>query len=163
MRRRRYLLRSSFSLVEVVLALGIVSVTVLATIGLLAVANDTNKKARDEDLAARLAANEFDRLSALSASSSFWTTRPLTYGTRYFSNNLTDLGIDRPTALTNGAVYQMQISFIEAASSANPSPSPTPPKGTADVVANAEVRYPAQAPAANQTVVRFTTLMNFPN
>jgi len=153
----------AFSLVEVVLALGIVSISVLATIGLLAVANNTNKTAREEGLAARLAANEFDRLNGLSASSSFWTTRPLTYSTRYYSNNLTDLGTDRTTALTNGAVYQMQISFVEGPSAANPSPSPTPPIGTADVVANAEVRFPVQAAAANQTVFRFTALMNFPN
>jgi len=162
-RPRRHLFRFSFSLVEVVLAVGIVSISVLATIGLLAVANNTNKKARDEGLAARLAANEFDRLSALSASSSFWVTRPLAYNTRYYSSNLTDLGTDRSAALTNGAIYQLQISFIEAPSTANPSPSPTPPTGTADVVANAEVRFPVQAAAANQTVFRFTALMNFPN
>lgn len=163
MNNKQRLSNSSFSLVEVVLALGIVSVTILTTIGLLAVANDTNKKARDEGFAARLAANEFDRLNSLSASSSFWSTRPLTYGTRYYSSDLKDLGIDRPAALTNGAIYQLQIAFVEAPSAANPSPSPTPPTGTADVVVNAEVRYPAQAAAANQTVFRFTTLMNFPN
>jgi type II secretory pathway pseudopilin PulG len=149
--------------VEVVIAIGIVSFSVLATIGLLAVGNDTNRKARDEGSAARLAANEFDRLNSLSSSSSFWTARPLTYSTRYYDDNLTDLGIDRPTALANGAVYQFQISFIEAPSPANPNPSSTPPTGTADVVVNAEVRYPVQATAANQQVFRFTTLMNFPN
>jgi type II secretory pathway pseudopilin PulG len=162
-RAKQHPLNCSFSLVEVVLALGIVSISVLATIGLLAVADDTNKKARDEGLVARLAANEFDRLRALSASSSFCSTRPLSYRTRYYSNSLTDLGVDRSTALANGAIYQLQISFIEAPSPGNPNPNPTPPSGTADVVANAEVRFPAQAAAANQTVFRFTILMNFPN
>ena len=154
---------SAFSLVEVVLAIGIVSFSVLATIGLLVVGNDTNKRARDEGQAARLAANEFDRLSSLGSSSSFWTTRPLVYTTHYYSSSLTDLGTDRPTALTKGAVYELQISFVEGPSASNPNPNPTPPLGTADVVANAEVRYPAAATAANQSLFRFTTLMNFPN
>ena len=162
MKPNRYRAARSFSLVEVVLALGIVAISVLATVGLLSVANDTGKKARDEGSAARLAANEFDRLNSLSAASSFWSTRPLAYSTRYYDSNLTDLGTTRSTALANGAVYEFQMSFIEAPSTANPNPSPTPPFGTADVVVNAEVRYPAQAAAGNQNVFRFTTLMNFP-
>src|SRR5436853_3903591 len=155
--RRKFL--GAFSLVEVVVAIGIVSFAVLATVGLLSVARGTNKRAKDEGSASRLAANEFERLRSLSATSAFWTTRPLAYATRYFDSNLTDLG----TTSTSAAVYQFQISFIEAPSIANPNPSPTPPTGTADVVVNAEVRYPAQAAAANQSVYRFTTLMNFPN
>lgn len=156
-------LRQAFSLTEVVLALGIASISVLATIGLLAVANGTNKSARDEGSAARLASNEFERLNSLSSSSDFWTKRPLVYATRYYDSNLTDRGTDRSAALAAGAVYQLQMTFAEAPSSANPSPSPTPPFGTADVVVNAEVRFPVQAAAANQSVFRFTTLMNFPN
>jgi len=155
--------RRSFSLTEVVLALGIASISVLATIGLLAVANDTNKKARDEGSAARLASNEFERLNSLGASATFWTTRPLVYATRYYDSNLTDRGIDRSTALANGAVYELQMKFIEAPSTGNPNPNPTPPFGSADVVVNAEVRYPVQAVPNNQSVFRFTTLMNFPN
>jgi uncharacterized protein (TIGR02598 family) len=151
----------AFSLVEVVVAIGVVSFAVLATIGLLSVASDTNKRAKDEGSAARLAANEFERLRSLSATSAFWTraTGRLTYAPRYFDSNLTDLG----TTSTGAAVYQLQISFIEGPSPANPNPNPTPPPGTADVVLNAEVRYPAQAAPANQSVYRFTTLMNFPN
>jgi uncharacterized protein (TIGR02598 family) len=156
-------LRHAFSLTEVVLALGIASISVLVTIGLLAVANDTNKRARDEGSAARIASNEFERLSSMGSSSSFWTTRPLAYATRYYDSNLTDRGTDRSAALAAGAVYQLQMTFVEAASTANPNPSPTPPFGTADVVVNAEVRYPVQAATANQSVFRFTTLMNFPN
>ncbi len=149
----------AFSLVEVVVAIGVVSFAVLATVGLLSVAGDTSKRAKDEGSAARLADNEFERLRSLSASSAFWSTHPLSYATRYFDSNLTDLG----TAVTSAAVYQVQISFIEAPLAGSPTPSNTPPVGTADVVANAEVRYPAQAVAANQSVYRFTTLMNFPN
>jgi uncharacterized protein (TIGR02598 family) len=156
-KRRR--VSPAFSLVEVVLAIGVVSFAVLATVGLLSVASDTNKRAKDEGSAARLAANEFERMRSLSAASTFWSTHPLTYATRYFDSNLTDLG----TASNSNAVYQVQISFVEAPLPGSPTPSNTPPTGSADVVLNAEVRYPAQAPAANQSVYRFTTLMNFPN
>jgi len=151
--------RLGFSLVEVVLAIGVVSFAVLTTVGLLSVASDTNKRAKDEGAASRLAANEFEHLRSLSAASTFWTTRPLTYADRYFDSSLSDLG----TASTTNAVYQLKISFIEGPSVTNPKPTSTPPFGTADVVAIAEVRYPAQAPAANQSFYRFTTLMNFPN
>lgn len=153
----------AFSLVEVVLAIGVVSFSVLATIGLLSVASDTNKRSKEEGAAARLASNEFERLGSLSETAPFWATRPLVYMTRYYDINLADLGIDRTTALTNGAIYQFQISFIETPTATNPSASPTPPLGTADIIVNAEVRYPAQAPTANQSVFRFTTLMNSPN
>src|SRR6476660_1944370 len=97
--------RRGFSLVEVVLAIGVVSFAVLATIGLLSVASDTNKRAKDEGAAARLAANEFERLRSLSASSTFWSTHPLTYSTRYFDSSLNDLG----TATTTAAAYQLQM------------------------------------------------------
>ncbi|MEY2552127.1 MAG: hypothetical protein QOG12_2271, partial [Verrucomicrobiota bacterium] len=102
---KRRNLHHAFSLVEVVLAIGVVSFAVLAMVGLLSIASDTNKRAKDEGSAARLAANEFERLRSLSATSSFWTTRPLVYAPRYFDNNLTNLG----TASTSGAVYQLQI------------------------------------------------------
>ncbi|HEV2046953.1 MAG TPA: hypothetical protein VGQ95_10190 [Chthoniobacterales bacterium] len=136
----------AFSLVEVVLAIGVVSFSVLATIGLLSVGGDTAKKAKDESSAARLTANEFDRLRSLSSSSAFWTTPPPSYATRYYDSGLADLG----TTKTSTAVYALNITFSPA------------PAGTADFVANAEVRYPAQATATNQSVFRFTTLMNIP-
>ena len=133
--------RIAFSLVEVVLAIGIVSFSVLVTFGLLSVANDTNKKARDEGLAARLAANEFDRIRSLS-SANF----PSSYTTRYYDTDLRDLG----TSKTANAVYEFNVTFA------------TPPSGTTDTLLNAEVRYPANAPAANQNIFRFTGLMNIP-
>ena len=140
----------AFSLVEVVLAIGIVSFSVLATIGLLSVASDTGKRAKDEASAARLTANEFERLRSLSSSSGFWpassATLP-TYATRYYDTDLNDLG----TTNTANAVYVLSIAFSAA------------PAGTADIVINAEVRYPAQAVSANQNVFRFTTLLNRPN
>jgi type II secretory pathway pseudopilin PulG len=139
----------AFSLVEVVLAMGVVSFSVLATIGLLSVASNTNKNARDEGFAARLASNEFERLRSLSSSSSFWPATPGTlpnYSTRYYDSNLTDLG----TTKTSNAVYAISITFNTA------------PAGTSDFLLDAEVRYPAQAVSANQSVFRFTTLMNTP-
>jgi len=35
-------------------------------------------------------------------------------------------------------------------------------RAPADRIFNAEVHYPANAPAANQNIVRFTALMNLP-
>lgn len=138
---------NAFSLVEVVLAIGIVAFSVLATFGLLLVGHDTNKKSREEVFAAQIAANEFERLRSLS-SATFSTTNPPTYPTRYYDSNLADLG----TTQTSAAIYEFRITFVT-----------TPPSGTADLLLNAEVRYPVTAAPAAQTVVRFTTLMNTPN
>ena len=87
-----------FSLVEVVLAMGIVSFCVLATFGLLSIGNDTNRRSRDEMIAAQLAENEFSRIRALSVANF-----PVNgYVSRYFDGNLRDLGTtltrDRPTS-----------------------------------------------------------------
>ena len=131
---------AGFSLVEVVVAIGLVSFSVLTTFGLLSVANDTNKKARDEGFAARLAANEFDRIRSINANF------PTTYIPRYYDSNLKDLGQTKGPS----AVYEFRLTFAAA------------PSGTADTLVNAEVRFPAGATAANQTVFRFTTLMNIP-
>ena len=139
----------AFSLVETVVALGLVSFSVLATIGLLSIGSDTGKKAKDEASAARLAENEFERLRSLSSASSFWSggsASPPSYSTRYYDSNAADLG----TTKTADAIYQLSATFSTA------------PKGTADFVADAEVRFPANAQPANQSVYRFTTLMNAP-
>jgi len=131
-----------FSLIEVVLAIGIVSFAVLSIFGLLAVATDTNKRARDEHSAAQLVDNEIERIRSLS-SAAF----PVTYVTRYYDASLNDLG----TTLNSAAVYQLQIVILTPA-------APAP----ADRILNAEVRYPANAVLANQNVVRISTLMNLP-
>ena len=132
----------AFSLVEVVLAIGVVSFAVLSTFGLLSVATDTNKRARDDQAAARLVENEFQRIRCLNS-----TNFPSTYNPRYYDADLNDLG----TVLTGSAVYQLQINIV----------TPSAP-AAADRIFNAEVHYPANAAAANQTIVRFTTLMNVP-
>jgi len=131
-----------FSLIEVVLAIGIVSFAVISIFGLLTIATDTNKRARDEHSAAQLVQNEFERIRSLSSA-----TFPMTYATRYYDASLTDLG----TTLNGAAVYQLQIAILTPA-------APAP----ADRILNAEVRYPANADAANQKVVRIPTLMNLP-
>jgi uncharacterized protein (TIGR02598 family) len=128
-----------FSLVEVVLALGIVSFSVLATIGLLSVANDTNKRSREEAFAAQLAANEFERIRAMNA-----FNFPTAAYSRFYDAGLAEV----PQAL---AVYELQIT-----------PSATGTGGAAERVMNAEVRYPVGAQLANQNKVLFTTLMNLP-
>lgn len=136
-------LRGAFSLVEVVVAIGIVSFAVLSTFGLLSVATDTNKRARDEQACAQLVHNEFQRIRSL-GSVNFPTT---TYATRYYDASLNDLG----TTLTGSAIYQLQIAIVTPAAPA-----------AADRIFNAEVHYPANAAAANQKIVRFTSLMNLP-
>jgi uncharacterized protein (TIGR02598 family) len=138
--------RRAFSLVETVVAIGLVSFSVLATIGLLSIGGNTVKRAKDESSVARLVENEFERLRSISSSSAFWATTPPTYTTRYYDTNLADLG----TTKVGNAIYQLDIAFATA------------PTGTADLVANAAVRYPAKAPAANQSVYRFTALLNVP-
>jgi uncharacterized protein (TIGR02598 family) len=132
-----------FSLIEVVLAIGIVAFAVLSVFGLLVVGNDTNKRARDEGFAAQIVHNEFARIRSLSVTN-FPTT---TYVPRYYDSSLADLG----TTATPTAVYQLQITII-----APPAPAP------ADLIFNAEVHFPAKAPPTNQTVLRYTTLMNVP-
>src|SRR3954454_8572837 len=87
----------AFSLIEVVAAIGIVSFAVLATFGLLSVANDTSRNARDEGLAARLAANEFARIRSLGAGNF-----PHKYDTRFFDETLNDVG----TTAINTAKYE---------------------------------------------------------
>ena len=131
-----------FSLVEVVLAIGIVSFAVISIFGLLTVATDTNKRARDGHSAAQLVQNEFERIRSLSSA-----TFPVTYATRYYDASLKYLG----TTLNGAAVYQLEIAILTPA-------APAP----ADRILNAEVRYPANAVAANQNVVRIPTLMNLP-
>ena len=132
----------AFSLVEVVVAIGIVSFAVLSTFGLLTVATDTNRRARDDQAAAQLVQNEFQRIRSLS-SANF----PGTYATRYYDASLNDLG----TTISSSSIYQLQIAIVTPA-------APAP----ADRIFNAEVHYPANAASANQNVVRFTTLMNLP-
>ena len=131
-----------FSLVEVVLAIGIVSFAVISIFGLLTVATDTNKRARDEHSAAQLVQNEFERIRSLSSA-----TFPVTYVTRYYDASLNDLG----TTLNGPAFYQLQIDVLTPA-------APEP----ADRILIPEVRYPANAVAANQNVIRILTLMNLP-
>jgi len=134
---------SAFSLIEVVLAIGIVSFSVLASFALLGTASDTNRRSRDETFAAQAVANEFERIRSLGPTN-FPTS---SYATRYYDVNLSELG----TTKTPAAVYQIAIAIADP-------PDPAP----ADKLFNAEVRYPANAPDDSQEVVRFTTLMNVP-
>ncbi len=144
----------AFSLVEVVVAIGIVSFAVLSTFGLLSVATDTSKRARDEQSCAQLAQNEFQRIRSLGSVNFPMTT----YVTRYYDAALNDLG----TTLNGAAIYQLQIS-IAPYPTPFPSPTPTPiPSAWAQLLFNAEVRYPANAPPANQKIVRFPTLVTSP-
>ena len=133
--------RGAFSLVEVVLAVGIVAFAVLTTVGLLAVADETNRRSREEGFAAQLAANEFERIRTLGP-----TNFPAAniYNPRFFDSNLAEV-----SSADARAVYEMRMTIA-------PPPSPAP----ADRIFNAEVRYPAKA--ASPSKYLFTTLMNIP-
>ena len=131
----------SFSLVEVVLAIGIVSFSVLASVGLLSVGNDTNKRARDEGFAAQIAANEFSRIRSLGAAT-FPSSIPTTFPARFFDGDM------KETTTTAQAAYELRVDLVVA------------PGGTADAVLNAEVRYPPQS--TNPNIIRFTTLIAVP-
>jgi type II secretory pathway pseudopilin PulG len=131
-----------FSLIEVVLSIGIVSLVVLSIFGFLAIATDTNRRAREGNSAAQLVQNEFERIRSLGSA-----TFPVTWATRYYDASLNDLG----TIPTSAAVYQLQIDIL----------IPVAPI-CADRILNAEVRYPANSVAANQNVFRIPTLMNLP-
>lgn len=150
MRELRFPSPQGFSLVEVVMAMGIVSFSVLATVALLSVGNDTNRKARDEAFAAQLATNEFERLRSYGAArlkDVIVVNEDDGDGEypRYFDSNIAEV----PTA--SAAVYELRVAFVKPA-----------PAAAADILANAEVRYPANATAANQAVFHYTTLMNIP-
>jgi Tfp pilus assembly protein PilV len=119
--------------------MGIVSFSVLATVGLLSVANDTSRRSRDETFAAQIAANEFERMRSLNA-----LPTAADYP-RYYDTSLADLG----TTSTPAAIYELHVSFVTP-------PAPQP----ADRIINAEVRFPANAP--NQTKILFSSLVNVP-
>ncbi|MGI8889936.1 MAG: hypothetical protein ACR2G0_04030 [Chthoniobacterales bacterium] len=121
------------------------SFAVLSTFGLLSVATDTNKRARDEQGCAQLVQNEFQRIRSLSSADPVWSTS--NYNPHYYDAGLNDLG----TSVTSAAIYQLQLAIVTPA-------APAP----ADRIFNAEVHYPANAPSANQKIVRFTTLINLP-
>jgi uncharacterized protein (TIGR02598 family) len=130
----------AFSLVEVVLAIGIVGFSMLATIGLLSVGHDTNKRARDEGFAAQIVANEFERIRSLSAGAfPSGGAQP----SRYFDSEM------KKVNSSVGATYELRVDFVTA------------PSGTADWLVNAEVRNPPQA--ANPTISRFTILVRIPD
>lgn len=148
---------SAFSLVEVVLAIGIVAFAVLSVLGLLSVANDTNKRARDEGFAAQLVHNELQRIRSLS-SQNFPAD---TYVPRYYDSDLSEVDPAIPAELAR-AVYQLQMT-ITPYPTPFPSATPTPPPViSAQFLFNAEIRYPANAAVQNQKVARFTTLMVSP-
>lgn len=132
----------AFTLVEVVLALGIVSFAVLAVIALLSVANETNRRAREEAFAAQLAANEFERIRAASAA----TFPPDTYSLFYNAD------LREVSAGDRNAVYELAVAIT------TPTTTPLP----ADKIVNAEVRHPVGAAAERQTKFLFTTLINLP-
>lgn len=141
-RDRKLLAPDGFTLVEVVLALGIVGFSVLTTVGLLSVASDTNRRSRDETFAAQLAANEFEHIRALTQPN--FPTPATGYPTHYFNSDLIEVPSGDPAAF-----YKFDV-HVQALANGTP----------ADLVFNADVLYPALAATPNK--ISFTTLMNIP-
>lgn len=137
-----------FSLVEVVLALGLVAFGILATFGLMTVGHDTITNGRNEAMAARLAHNEFSRIRSLKTN---FPNTPPNYDTRYFTSSLVDVNAtDKADALSKNALYQFDIE----------SPFATGAYGSGDWTLNGRVSFPIAA--ASPTVLRFVTTVNNP-
>ena len=151
--------RFAFSLVEVVLALGVIAVGVVAILGVFPTALQTGHSAQDETRAPEIAQTIFGSLVA-QASSQFGNIQlplagsatPLSVdltasasptGPTLYADNDGKLGRDAA-----GAAYAILIFTC------NPSNCTTPPAGFNDPTLNqvtVRLAWPANAPAASQT------------
>jgi uncharacterized protein (TIGR02598 family) len=148
----------AFSLVEVVLALGVIAVGVIAILGVFPTALQTGHSAQDETRAPEIAQTIFSSLVA-QASSQFNNLQLPIPGNPSLSINLTlssspttpTLYADNDGKLTPGATAAAYAILIFTC---NPSNCASPPAGFNDPALNqvtVRVAWPANAPAANQT------------
>lgn len=132
----------AFTLTEVVLAIGISTVAVVTTAGLLVVATDTQKRAADETYAVQIASNELERIGAITDVSRF----PTVVGPLYYDGAMGAL-----PSKTADAVYEITVQA---------SPAPAAPDLPQARIFNAEVRFPAGSSAPEN--LRFTKLIPVP-
>jgi type II secretory pathway pseudopilin PulG len=150
----------SFSLIEVVIALGVIAVGVVAILGVFPTALQTGHSAQDETRAPEIAQTIYGSLVA-QASSQFSNMRfLLSDGATLFPTppspaiDLTaapatvQLYADNDGKLTQDATTAAYIIFIFTNNS--PPGFPTPPPAYANQV-TVRVAWPANAPAGNQT------------
>lgn len=153
--RRRQL---AFSIVEVVLALGVIAVGVVAILGVFPIALQTGRSAQDETRAPQIAQTIFSSLVA-QASSQFNNLQLPIAGNASLPIDLTlssspstpTLYADNDGKLSQDATAAAYAIFIFTC---NPSNCASPPAGFNDATLNqltVRVAWPANAPAANQT------------
>jgi uncharacterized protein (TIGR02598 family) len=135
--------RDGFSLIEVVLAIGVSSFALLTAVGMLVVATDTQKRSADATYAVQIAANEFERIGAISDPALF----PTQYPSRYFDATMAAL-----PSRTPAAVYEFAVLG---------DPIPAAPGMANARLFNAEVRFPVGSVAPE--VLRFTKVIPAPS
>jgi uncharacterized protein (TIGR02598 family) len=153
--RRRQL---AFSIVEVVLALGVIGVGVVAILGVFPTALQTGHSAQDETRAPQIAQTIFSSLVA-QASSQFNNLQLPIAGNPSLPINLTlSSSPSTPTlyADNDGKLRQdaTAAAYAILIFTCNPSNCASPPAGFNDPTLNqvtVRVAWPANAPAANQT------------
>ena len=154
--RRRQL---AFSIVEVVLALGVIAVGVVAILGVFPTALQTGHSAQDETRAPQIAQTIFGSLVAQASSQLNNLQLPLSGAAPPVSIDLTassspatpTLYADNDGKLTQDSTTAGYAVLIFTC---NPSNCASPPPGFTDPTLNqvtVRVTWPANAPAANQT------------
>lgn len=176
MSRMRCGARQGFSLVEIVMALGLVSFSMLAIFAMLAHGHKTSRESRLESVAALLSGKA---ISALRSADNWETPRfPEYTGAR----TLTQIAQGSPVTVTNyydsdlerlpesGDPSLRTFAMVSTLAPLDPSLLVSPDAGVtaslarlpaaANTVAlNLEVSYPANAPQANRSTRRFSALL----
>lgn len=167
----------AFSLVEIVLALGLVSFSMLAIFALVAQGQKTSREARLESVAALLAGRATSQLRASAAwsstnadytgSSTLFDIAALPPGqsvtlTNYYDLNLSNVTTSNPGNRQFAMVTEVGPVSSAKLSSGNPEVADAISRlGSAGntVYLNIEVSYPALAPAANRSKRSFSSII----
>ena len=164
----------AFSLVEIVLALGLVSFSLLAIFALVAQGQKTSRESRLESVAALLAGKATSQLRASAA----WTASIASYtggrtlsdiasGTPVTITNYFDLNL---SALADPASPDRQFALVTEVGPVSAAKLSSGNAEVADAISrlgsagntvylNIEVSYPAQAPAANRSKRSFSSII----
>lgn len=163
----------AFSLVEIVLALGLVSFSMLAIFALVAQGQKTSRESRLESVAAILAGKVTSQLRASAA----WTASSASYTG---SSTLSDIAAGSPVTLTNYLDLNLadvaptdpnrQFSVVTEVGPVSSAKLSSGNAEVADAISrlgsagntvylNIEVSYPALAPAANRSKRCFSSII----
>lgn len=167
--------RSGFSLVEIVIALGLVSFSMLAIFALVAQGQKTSRESRLESVAALLAGKVSSQLRASAAWESGVTnytggstlaqiaSGSAVFRTNYLDLNLSNVSADsaaRQFAVVTEVAPFLPARLVPATTNTNVADglSRLPAAGNT-VLLNIEVSHPAQAPAANRSSRSFASII----